>query len=467
MDTFRRESLKYCIGFTLLVGIALIYAGIWSLGTGLDAKQVIISSLDRTVWIATVSIVLGVSISFLLKDRSIVAAGWVLILGIGIAIFSILTKISNHLGVLIFFIPLIFAIILLNWKHAVIYAFLIIVSAVWLDVVILKESFFQAEVIIPILIIITLTILLEIILNELRGNYEWYQQKYQSALINEQIIRDNEAKLEKLVNNLNDYKKHLTSTNIQLVKAKDEAEQARNVKQNFVQNVSHELRTPLNMIIGFSETMVNAPKSYGEVNWTPDLRGDIEVIYQNSQHLKALIDDVLDMAALENKKYEIEISDVDLNTIIQEVLLITDITYKAKGLRLEADLDPSIQNVQADAIRIKQVLLNLLSNALKYTVKGGVKISSSIQDHMAKVVVLDTGKGIPQTDLEKVFDAFYQVDKANNREDSGTGLGLYISKQLIELHNGEMLISSNLGKGTTITFTIPLSENVPLDVSTE
>ena len=98
------------------------------------------------------------------------------------------------------------------------------------------------------------------------------------------------------------------------------------------------------------------------------------------------------MAALENKKYEIEISDVDLNTIIQEVLLITDITYKAKGLRLEADLDPRIHNVQADAIRIKQVLLNLLSNALKYTIKGGVKISSSIQDHMAKVVVRDTRK---------------------------------------------------------------------------
>ena len=287
MDTFRREFAKYCIVFTLLIGIVLIYAGIWSLGTGLDAKQVVISSLDRTVWIATVSIVLGVSISYLLKDRSIVAAGWALILGIGIAIFSILTKITNHLGVLIFFIPLIFAIILLNWKHAAIYAFLIIVSAVWLDVVYLKESFFQAEVIIPILIIVTLTILLEIILNELRGNYEWYQQKYQSALINEQIIRDNEAKLEKLVNNLNDYKKHLTSTNLQLVKAKDEAEQARNVKQNFVQNVSHELRTPLNMIIGFSETMVNAPKSYGDVNWTPDLRGDLEVIYQNSQHLKS------------------------------------------------------------------------------------------------------------------------------------------------------------------------------------
>jgi hypothetical protein len=166
VDTFRRESLKYCIGFTLLVGIVLIYAGIWSLGTGLDAKQVVISTLDRTVWIATVSIVLGVGISFLLKDRSIVAASWVLIVGIGIAIFSILTKISNHLGVLVFFIPLIFAIILLNWKHAVIYAFLIIASAVWLDVVILKESFFQAEVIIPILIIITLTILLEIILND-------------------------------------------------------------------------------------------------------------------------------------------------------------------------------------------------------------------------------------------------------------------------------------------------------------
>ncbi len=458
MDTFRSQSLKYCIGFTFLIGVILIYAGIWSLGSGIGSSQILVSSLNRTVWYALGFIILGTFISFLLRDRSVITAAWVLCISLGCAIFSILTGLSNPAGVLVFLIPTLFAIILLSRNNSAIFLVLVIISSLFLNVVEYKRLFYQLDVVIPLLIIVSVSILLELILNELRGNYEWYQQRYQSALINEQIIRDNEAKLEKLVNNLNDYKKHLTNTNILLIKARDEAEQARNVKQNFVQNVSHELRTPLNLIIGFSETMVNAPQSYGEVNWTSDLRGDIECIYQNSQHLKALIDDVLDLAALENKKYEIEPSDVDLDSLIQEVVMITDITYKAKGLYLDVDLDPNIQMVHIDAIRIKQVLLNLLSNALKYTKKGGVKISTRLNEDMAEVRVRDTGKGIPEDDLTKVFDAFYQVDKSNNREDSGTGLGLSISKQLIELHGGEMRISSVPGKGTTVLFTIPIIE---------
>jgi signal transduction histidine kinase len=441
-----------------LIGVILIYAGIWSLGSSVNSNHILVSSLNQTIWYALGFIALGTLISFILRDRAIIVAGWALSLSLGCAIFSILTGLSNPAGVLVFLIPTLFTIILLSRNQAAIFLILVIASSLFLNIAEYGRSFYQLEVVIPIMIIVSVTILLELILNELRGNYEWYQQRYQSALINEQIIRDNEAKLEKLVNNLNDYKKHLTNTNILLIKARDEAEQARNVKQNFVQNVSHELRTPLNLIIGFSETMVNAPQSYGEVNWTPDLRGDIECIYQNSQHLKALIDDVLDLAALENKKYEIEPSDVDLNSLIQEVVMITEITFKAKGLYLDINLDPNIQMVHIDSIRIKQVLLNLLSNALKYTKKGGVKISTKLNEDMAEVRVRDTGKGIPEDDLTRVFDAFYQVDKANNREDTGTGLGLSISKQLIELHGGEMWISSVFGKGTTVTFTIPVIE---------
>ena len=113
--------------------------------------------------------------------------------------------------------------------------------------------------------------------------------------------------------------------------------------------------------------------------------------------------------------------------------------------------------VRADSVRIKQVILNLLSNALKYTLKGGVEISTTRVDHMARVDVRDSGKGIPTDALDKVFEAFYQVDKNSNREDSGTGLGLAICKELVNLHGGEMQISSTVGKGTTVSFTLPLS----------
>ena len=288
---------------------------------------------------------------------------------------------------------------------------------------------------------------------------EWYSEKYKTAHRNEQIIRDNEVKLERLVKSLNDYERYLRITNDLLISARDEAEKARNVKQIFVQNVSHELRTPLNLIIGFSETMINTPENYGGVNWTPELKGDLECIYQNSQHLKSLIDDVLDLAALENKKHEVVINDVDLNSIIKEVVLISQGSYSAKSLTLKTSFSQASLIVRADSVRIKQVILNLLSNALKYTTKGGVVIATSRAGTMAKVEVRDSGKGIPKDDLDKVFEAFYQVDKKSNREDSGTGLGLAICKELVNLHGGELQISSVVGKGTTVSFTLPLTSS--------
>jgi signal transduction histidine kinase len=158
----------------------------------------------------------------------------------------------------------------------------------------------------------------------------------------------------------------------------------------------------------------------------------------------------------------VEISDVDLNSLIKEMVLITAGAYSSKGLYLQTELSPFIRLVRGDSVRLKQVVLNLLSNSLKYTKKGGVKITSVVEGSMACVTVEDTGKGIPKEDLNKVFDAFFQVDKSNNREDYGTGLGLSISKQLIELLGGEISISSEPGKGTAVQFYLPLSKTIKL-----
>lgn len=457
MNTFRSESLKYCLGFTFILGVVLAYAGIWSLHVGVNSDEIIVSSLDTPVWIVFGLNSIGFLSALYYKERSPAAASWILCLAEGIAIFVLLTVHFDPHYLFIFIIPVLFAISLLELKQSVMYIGLVIAASVVLFYLHYQTWNFFDKFIFPVFLLISASVLLEFILSQLHSNLIWYHNRYLTALNNEQIIRDNEVKLEKLVNNLKDYKRYLSATNISLIQARDDAEQARRVKQNFVQNVSHELRTPLNFIIGFSETMINSPESYGEVNWTPDLRGDIECIFQNSQHLKALIDDILDMASLENKKYEIELDVVDLNSIIHEVVLISESTYKSKGLYLETDLTSNIKYVHGDAVRLKQVILNLLSNALKYTSTGGVTISTKIVDSMAWVFVKDTGIGILEEDIEKVFDAFFRVNKSNNREDYGTGLGLSISKQLIELHGGEMSISSDFGKGTTVYFSIPLS----------
>jgi hypothetical protein len=184
VDTFRSQSLKYCIGFTFLIGVILIYAGIWSLGSGIGSSHILVSSLNRTVWYALGFIVLGTLISFILRDRAVIVAAWALSLSLGCAIFSILTGLSNPAGVLVFLVPTLFTIILLSWKQAAFFLFLVIFSSLFLNIVEYGRTFYQLEVVIPILIIMSVTILLELIFNELRGNYEWYQQRYQSALIN-------------------------------------------------------------------------------------------------------------------------------------------------------------------------------------------------------------------------------------------------------------------------------------------
>ncbi len=457
MNTFRNESLRYCLGFTFIASLALIYAGVWSLHAGTTSDSILVSNVDLSVWIVCGLNLVGYLLGLYFKDRSALISSWVLTIFEGCAVFVLVAASFDPQYIYAFFIPFIFAILLLDWKQSAAFIGLVLAAATGIYYLHYQGWSFLPQVAFPILLLVSISALIEVSLNHIHGNLDWYHGRYQKALLNEQIIRDNEIKLEKLVNSLKDYERYLSQTNDSLIIARDDAEQARAVKQNFVQNVSHELRTPLNMIIGFSETMVNSPQSYGEVKWTPDLRGDIELIYQNSQHLKDLIDDILDMASLEARSYEIELANVDLNAVIQEVVLITESAYHSKNLTLETELSSQIPGVRGDSVRLKQVMLNLLSNALKYTKQGGVKITSALDGRMARVTVSDTGKGIPAEDIDKVFEAFFQVDRTNTREDSGTGLGLSISKQLIERHGGEMSIESELGKGTTVHFSVPLA----------
>lgn len=464
MNAFRNESLKYCFGFSFFLGVVFFYAALWSLHIGMGTENLLVSSLDPSLWITFTLYTIGFVTAYLLRNKAPAASSWILSVGASFSVLILITTNHDPRYLYCLIIPFLLAIVLLETVESVLYIIINFVVVVVASLIHFQNWSFLDVYLFPFALLASIAILLEVIFAQLLSYLAWYHNRYLIALNNEQIIRENEIKLQALVNSLKDYERYLSETNFSLIQARDEAEQARAVKQNFVQNVSHELRTPLNLIIGFSETMINAPQSYGEVNWTPDLRGDIECIYQNSQHLKSLIDDILDMARLENKQYEVEISDVDLNSLINEMVLITAGAYATKGLYLQTELSPFIKLVRGDSVRLKQVILNLLSNSLKYTRKGGVKITSVIEGSMACVTVQDTGKGIPGEDLNKVFDAFFQVDKSNNREDYGTGLGLSISKQLIELLGGEISISSEPGNGTAVQFCLPLSKTVKLAI---
>lgn len=237
-------------------------------------------------------------------------------------------------------------------------------------------------------------------------------------------------------------------------------EEARRAKEEFVANVSHELRTPLNMIIGFTENIVDAPESYGIALPAP-LLADLTVVLRNSQHLSELVDDVLDMSQIESGKMAITKEWIDIGKIIAEAVTAIRPLYDSKGLSITLDLAPSIPAIMADPTRMREVLLNLLSNAGRFTLQGGVTLRLWKQAAEVVVSVSDTGPGIKTADINRLFQPFQQLDATIRRKFGGTGLGLAISRSFVEMHDGRMWVDSQEGQGTTFFFSLPIQPEVP------
>ncbi len=263
---------------------------------------------------------------------------------------------------------------------------------------------------------------------------------------------------------LNELVKERTDANIQLARLnqlanhlRQIAEDERKIKEEFVAKVSHELRTPLNMIIGFCTILIESngerlkrlPKSIVE---------DLEVILRNSQHLSRLINDILDLSQINAGQMAIVKEETDLPELIGEAVSSVQLLYESRNLYLRTDIQSALPKICCDRTRIVEVLLNLLSNAGRYTEQGGVTIRASKKEQSVEVQVIDTGIGIPKQKQERLFDPFYQVDGSIRRKYGGTGLGLSISKNIVELHNGRMWVESEEGEGTTFIFQLPIEE---------
>ncbi|HEX7272707.1 MAG TPA: GAF domain-containing protein, partial [Casimicrobiaceae bacterium] len=222
-------------------------------------------------------------------------------------------------------------------------------------------------------------------------------------------------------------------------------------KSEFLANMSHELRTPLNAIIGFSEVL--AEKMFGEVNEKQaEYLGDI---LESGRHLLSLINDILDLSKIEAGRMELEPSDFNLSNAIDNTLTLVRERAERRGVKLGRNIDQRLGMIRADERKVKQVLLNLLSNALKFTPEGGrIDVRAALQNGVAEISVADTGVGIAPEDQDAVFEEFRQVGVASKKTE-GTGLGLAISRKFIELHGGKIWVTSEMGKGSTFTFTLP------------
>lgn len=229
------------------------------------------------------------------------------------------------------------------------------------------------------------------------------------------------------------------------------------MRSEFVANVSHELRTPLTSIKGFVETLLD-----GALEDKMLCRRFLSIIDSETDRLTRLIDDLLTLSAMETKEIRVNLQNVNLVESVKNVFNIMGPQAEDKNLRMELIYSPQTGWVKADQDLIGQVLINLIDNAIKYSSDGG-KIVVRIFNEKGKTVikVSDTGIGIAQESLPRVFERFYRVDRARSRVHGGTGLGLAIVKHIVELHGGEVFVSSEVGVGSTFTFCLPAGDQVP------
>jgi len=231
------------------------------------------------------------------------------------------------------------------------------------------------------------------------------------------------------------------------------------LKSSFLANMSHELRTPLNSILGFTQVILEGLDG----PLTEDMETDLTLIHDSGQHLLALINDVLDMAKIESGKLSLSIEPIDLSDLLEGVLQTIEPLADERSLELkyESELDPGM-TIMADTVRLRQIVTNLVGNAIKFTEDGGITISSQKIDDHVLVSVEDTGIGIPEDKLESIFEAFSQVDTSTTRKAGGTGLGLPISRQLVELHGGRLWAESsgNEGEGSVLQLELPIEATV-------
>lgn len=240
---------------------------------------------------------------------------------------------------------------------------------------------------------------------------------------------------------------------IALLKAKESAEQANRSKSRFLANMSHELRTPLNSIIGFTELLQMEPHGPLGAPSYHDYLGDVR---KSAVMLLQLIDDILDIAKLDAGKLDFDREALRIDELVQDATALLAPKARASGLKLSSDFPPDIPPLLGDSRRVRQVLVNLLSNAVKYTDAGGsVSLTARAEGDWIVFQISDTGVGIPEDDLTKVFLPFEQSTYAIGKAKDGTGLGLPLARELVQQHGGTIALESTVGEGTTVTVRLP------------
>lgn len=329
-----------------------------------------------------------------------------------------------------------------------------------------------AHVSAPIVGALMLTLCTQAVSRALFRALRWMHDSHTTSRQQADMLREKSAQLEQALKSLSQTSFALARANEQLELAMQHAEQARQSQQQFAAAVSHELRAPLNLIIGFSDLILNEPQHYqgGPAALPARLLADIRVIHHHAQHLLKLVNDILDLSQMDVNALSVARAPVAIGEVIRSALEDYAYLITQRGLRLRVEIESTLPPVSADETRLRQVLLNLLNNALRFTERGEIAVRAwsvaeggDRADQPASVVIAvsDTGIGIAPADLGRIFQPFVQIGADRQKIRAGSGLGLTICKRFVEILGGRIWAESAPGEGSTFYVSLPVEENAP------
>ncbi len=439
----QEESLMVVIVLSAAVGYVWLWANIWPI-TGLH--------LAVYSWIGSGLLVLGALLGYHWRATHPKWAAYLVTLNLLAATTCLIVSIKNPTLVYLFTLPIIFASVLLSRRGLFGVALLTTAIVIGLPFVAPNGA---GDALLPLAILVCLTGVSWLSARSLHTTLAWFGDAYNSAYHNARIAREHEAQLRIALKSLDEMTSRLERANHTLRLERNQAEEARRLKQQFAQTISHELRTPLNIIVAFTDLMAQSPEYYGLSLPAPYMR-DLSIIHRNAKHLQMLVNDVLDLARIEAAQMVVIPEATNPADLAQEAVQTVRSLVETRGLTLQVTVEPDLPTLWVDTTRIRQVLFNLLNNAARFTERGCITVTVERRAEEVLFSVRDTGAGIAPEDIPRLFVEFQQLNTGTHRQFGGAGLGLAISRRFVELHNGKIGVESQVGQGSTFYFTLPI-----------
>jgi signal transduction histidine kinase/CheY-like chemotaxis protein len=438
-----------------LRNLILITGGVYLIWYYMVFGEDMPAGLYRSFFPITVVILLTCILSLWLLPKHLLLAETVWVIGLAISIMLAVYVSQQPEVVFLYTLLPLMAVIIVGWPAGVIVEGMVIGLVGWLVYGSLVPSMPPAYGLATIAGGAFTGILGWATTHTLLTVTQWSLFNFRQAQEKMEEVREQQVQLKQTQEDLLLANQELARLSDRLKALNQVAQEARRAKEEFVANVSHELRTPLHMIIGFTEMITQSPQVYGD-SLPPALLADITAIQRNSQQLVRLVNDVLDLSQVEAGRMALSKEWVNIPEIVDAATLAVQPLYKSKRLYLETEVSPDLPPIFCDGTRIRQVVINLLSNAGRFTDQGGVRVKVWRETDKILLSVADTGPGITPKEQQKLFEPFQQLDGSIRRRHGGSGLGLSISKRFVEMHKGKMWLESEVDVGTTITFSLPL-----------